>query len=208
MHIKFRKIDIMCMAVLGILIGFLVPLEQSTFADSNGGSPPPGDGGGSPPPGDGGGSPPPGDGGGSPPPGDGGGSHHSKHHSKHHHSGSSFSTVKGSKHGGLIQIPSNKTDYPDNDPTVINVHVSSAKKDIIGDYEIKGEVTNVGSDALRFVHITAHVYDAAGQLVGNGDTYTTPTDLDPQHTGTFDIFVTKDTLSGKPVSYRLSYDWS
>src|SRR5438552_3220240 len=113
-----------------------------------------------------------------------------------------------SKHGGLVQIPSNKTDYPDNDPSVIQVHVSSAKKDIIGDYELKGEVTNVGNDTLQFVHITSHVYDATGQLVGNGDGYTTPSDLDAQHTGTFDMFIAKDTLSGTPTRYRLSHDWS
>src|SRR5262249_15922116 len=124
-----------------------------------------------------------------------------------HHSGGSFSTTKSSKHGGLIQIPSNKTDYPDNDPSVIQVHVTGAKN-ILGDYEIAGEVTNVGNDTFRFVQITAHLYDATGQLVGSGFGYTTPTNLDTQHTGTYDIFVTKDSLNGKPASYRLSYDRS
>jgi hypothetical protein len=125
---------------------------------------------------------------------------------KHHHHGSGSSS--DSRHGGLIQIPSNKTDYPDNDPSVIQVHVTSAKKDIIGAWHITGEITNVGNDSLQFVHITAHLYDATGQLVGNGDGYTSPTNLDTQHTGTFDTLITKDTLSGTPTSYRLSYDWS
>lgn len=128
---------------------------------------------------------------------------------KHHHnSGGSSSTTISSKHGGLIQIPSNKTDYPNNDPSVIQVHALGAKKNILGDYEITGEVTNVGNDTLQFVQITAHLYDATGQLVGSGFGYTTPTNLDTQHTGTYDIFVTKDSLNGKPTSYRLSYDWS
>jgi hypothetical protein len=125
---------------------------------------------------------------------------------KHHHHGSGSSS--DSKHGGLIQIPSNKTDFPDNDPNVIQVHVTSAKKDIIGAWHITGEITNVGNDSLQFVHITAHLYDATGQLVGNGDGYTSPTNLDSQHTGTFDTLITKDTLSGTPTNYRLSYDWS
>jgi len=128
---------------------------------------------------------------------------------KHHHNGGSFSsTTTSSKHSGLIQIPSNKTDYPNNDPSVIQVHALGAKKNILGDYEITGEVTNVGNDTLQFVQITAHLYDATGQLVGSGFGYTTPTNLDAQHTGTYDIFVTKDSLNGKPTSYRLSYDWS
>jgi hypothetical protein len=184
MHIKFRKIDIMCMAVLGILIGLLVPLEQSIFADSNGS--PPGDGGG-------GGSPP----------GDGG-----SHHSKHHHIGSSFSTVKGSKHGGLIQVPSVATDFPGNDQSAIEVHVTSAKKDIIGDYHIVGEIKNLNKDTLQFVQVTGHLYDASGQPIGvTTCCYATPTDIEPGHTSTFDSFAQKDHISGKPTAFRLSYDW-
>jgi hypothetical protein len=53
-----------------------------------------------------------------------------------------------------------------------------------------------------------NVSDASGNLVGNQNGYTTPSDLEPHHTGTFDIFLTKDTLGGTPSSFRLSYDWS
>ena len=158
----------------------------------------PGDGGGSPP-GDGGGSPP-GDGGGDPP-GDGGS--HLKHHS-----GSSFSTVKGSKHGGLIQIPSVATDFPGNDQSAIEVHVTSAKKDIIGDYHIVGEIKNLNKDTLQFVQVTGHLYDANGQPIGvTTCCYATPSDIEPGHTSTFDSFVQKDHISGKPTTFRLSYDW-
>jgi hypothetical protein len=173
---------------LGILTPMLILLEVPLAAAVTGGT--------------GGGTGDTGGGTGTTPPTTGGGT---KHH--HHGSGSSSATVD-SKHGGLVQIPSNKTDYPDNDRSVIQVHVTSAKKDIIGAWHITGEITNVGNDSLQFVHITAHLYDATGQLVGNGDGYTSPTNLDAQHTGTFDTLITKDTLSGTPTSYRLSYDWS
>jgi hypothetical protein len=43
--------------------------------------------------------------------------------------------------GELVQIPSNATDFPNNDPKVIQVHVTSATKDVIGDYHIVGEIT-------------------------------------------------------------------
>jgi hypothetical protein len=206
MHRKFKKTDAMCMAMLGILIGLLVPLEQSIFADSNG-SPGDGGGGGGNPPGDGGGGGgnPPGDGGGGGgnPPGDGGGSHHSKHHN-----GSSFSTVKGSKHSRLIQIPSVATDFPDNDQRAIEVHVTSAKKDIIGSYHIVGEIKNLSNDTLQFVQVTGHLYDANGQPVGvTTCCYATPSDIEPGHTSTFDSFAQKDQISGKPTSFKLSYDW-
>jgi hypothetical protein len=39
-------------------------------------------------------------------------------------------------------------DFPGNDPGVIQVHITSAKKDIIGSYHVTGEITNEGNDAL------------------------------------------------------------
>ena len=46
----------------------------------------------------------------------------------------------GEKGKGLSQIPSVATDFRDNDQSAIEVHVTSAKKDIIGDYHIVGEI--------------------------------------------------------------------
>jgi hypothetical protein len=62
--------------------------------------------------------------------------------------------------GELLQIPSNATDFPNNDLKVIQVQVTSAKKDIIGDYHIVGEITNTGNDTLSFVQVTVHLYYA------------------------------------------------
>ena len=111
--------------------------------------------------------------------------------------------------GELLQIPSNATDFPNNDPKVIQVQVTSAKKDIIGDYHIVGEITNTGNDTLSFVQVTVHLYDASNRLIGDSTCcYTTPTNIDAGHTSTFDSFVTSDHINGTPVSYRLSFDWS
>jgi hypothetical protein len=121
---------------------------------------------------------------------------------------SSSSSSSNSRSVGLQQIPSNRTDFPSDNPNAIQVQVVSAKKNILGEYEIKGEITNVGNDTIEFVQITAHIYDASRNLVGNENSYTTPSDLDSHHTGTFDLFISKDTLSGTPNSFRLSYDWS
>jgi hypothetical protein len=123
---------------------------------------------------------------------------------KSHKSGSS-----GSSHRGLAQLPSNATDFPDNDPSVILVHVTTAKKDITGAYHVMGEITNKGNDTLNSVQVTVHFYDASGNLIADSTCcFTTPLNIDPGHTSTFDSFVTSDQISGKPASYRLSYDWS
>lgn len=87
--------------------------------------------------------------------------------------------------------------------------MTSAKKDIIGSYHVTGEITNVGNDTLSSVLVTVHFYDAGGNLVAASTCcYTTPSDIAPSHTATFDSFAMSNQISGKPVSYRLSYDWS
>ncbi len=119
------------------------------------------------------------------------------------------SSSDGSSYGGLVQLPSNATDYPGNDPSVIQVHVTTAKKDIIGAYHVMGEITNKGNDTLNSVEVTVHFYDVGGNLIADSTCcITTPPNIDPGHTATFDSFVTSDQITGKPVSYRLSYDWS
>jgi hypothetical protein len=37
--------------------------------------------------------------------------------------------------------------------------------------------------------------------------YATPTDIDTGHTVTFDSFVQSADIAGKPVAYRLAFDW-
>ena len=72
-----------------------------------------------------------------------------------HSSGNNPSSSFGSSsRGGLRQIQSVTTDYPGNDPSVIQVHVTSAKKDIIGSYHVTGEITNEGNETLNSVQVT------------------------------------------------------
>lgn len=123
--------------------------------------------------------------------------------------GGSSSDVSSKKTGSrLVQIPSEKTDFPDDDSSPVEVSVISAKKDIIGSYHVRGEIRNIGNDTLQFVKVTAHFYDANNQPVGaTSCCYADPTDIEPGHTSTFDSFAMKGDLSATPSSYRLSFDW-
>jgi len=124
-------------------------------------------------------------------------------HTTHYVGGSSSSKSKG-----LTQIPSNATDFPGDDTGVIQVHVTSANKDIIGAWHVKGEITNVGNDTLQFVRVTIHFYDSSGGLIGDSSCcYSTPDSIEPHHTVTFDSFANKDEITAIPSSYRLSFDW-
>jgi hypothetical protein len=122
--------------------------------------------------------------------------------------GGHHSSQSGSKGKNLVNIPSKQTDFPDNNVNVIQVYVTSAKKDIIGAYHVRGEITNNGSDPLQFVKVTAHLYDGSGQPVAvTTCCYADPHDIEPGHTSTFDSFAQEDVISGTPTSYRLSFDW-
>jgi hypothetical protein len=112
------------------------------------------------------------------------------------------------KSGGLKQIPSETTDFPNDDANAVKVDVTTAKKDILGAYHVKGEIKNLSPDPLTYVMVTAHFYDANNQTVGVSTCcYANPTDIEPNHTSTFDSFAQKDDMSGTPKSYRLSFDW-
>ena len=86
--------------------------------------------------------------------------------------------------------------------------VFNAKKDSIGTYHVRGEIKNVGEDELQYVQVTAHFYDTDGNPIGvTSCCYTQPDSIESGHTATFDSFADKDELSGKPSSFRLSFDW-
>lgn len=129
---------------------------------------------------------------------------HTQETHSHSNSGSNYVGTTSS----LTQIPSKVTDYPGNDPSVIQVHVTSAKKDVTGAWHVRDEITNTGKDTLQFVRVTVHFYDSSGELVGDSSCcYTTPNSIDPNHTATFDSFAMKDEITATPSSFKLSYDW-
>jgi hypothetical protein len=123
--------------------------------------------------------------------------------------GGHHSSQSGSKGKNLAQILSKPTDFPDNDVNAIQVYVTSANKDIIGAYHVRGEIKNLSNDTtLQFVKVTAHLYDGSGQPVAvTTCCYADPHDIEPGHTSTFDSFAQEDVISGTPTSYRLSFDW-
>jgi uncharacterized protein (TIGR02588 family) len=104
---------------------------------------------------------------------------------------------------GLIQ--SRTTDYPNNNPTVIQIQVVNIFRDSDGYYHVQGEITNMGNNTIADVLVTAHFYNSYSQLVGDANHYTAPPNLESQHTGTFDVLTNQ--INGLPAFVRLSYDW-
>jgi len=76
---------------------------------------------------------------------------------------------------GLIQ--SRTTDYPNNNPTVIQIQVVNIFRDSDGYYHVQGEITNMGNNTISDVLVTAHFYNSYYQLVGDANRYTAPPNL-------------------------------
>ena len=69
----------------------------------------------------------------------------------------------------------------------------------------KGKLSTSKSSTISDVLVTGHFYNSYYQLVGDTNSYTDPPDLEPQHTGTFDVLTNQ--INGLPTFVRLSYDW-
>ena len=109
----------------------------------------------------------------------------------------------------LKQIQSETTDFPGSDPSAVEVQVTVAKKDTLGDYHVKGSIKNLGEAPLQYVMVTGHFLDESNKTVGvTSCCYTTPSDIEAGRTATFDSFVMKDDISDIPTSFRLSFDWN
>jgi len=110
--------------------------------------------------------------------------------------------------GGIEQIPSEPTDFPSDNPDLIKVDVTSANKDSIGFYHVIGDIKNLGNDTLQNVQVIGHFYDDNNKTIGvTTCCYADPSDIEPGHTATFDSFVNEEDISGKPTSFRLSFEW-
>jgi hypothetical protein len=107
--------------------------------------------------------------------------------------------------GGLKQIPSESTDYPDNNPNLIEIQTFKSNKDIVNWYHIRGEIKNISHETLSSIGITAHLFDSNSQPIGTASAFLS--DLQPGHSQTYDALVEAKELSGKPNFYRLSFEW-
>ena len=66
----------------------------------------------------------------------------------------------------------------------MEIQVTVAKKDTIGDYHVKGSIRNLGETTLQFVRVTGHFLHDNNQTVGvTSCCYTKPTDIEAGHTG-------------------------
>jgi hypothetical protein len=101
------------------------------------------------------------------------------------------------------------TDMPTNSPLFIIS--TSMHKDVLNDIVITGEIKNRGTNTANFVELIATFYNINNQTVGNGDTFTKPSTLQPGQAAPFTMYLSpKDMPLGqiKSVKYHLSWKYA
>jgi hypothetical protein len=100
------------------------------------------------------------------------------------------------------------SDMPPNSP--IYITNTSMHKDVLNDIVITGEVKNRGTNTANFVELIATFYNINNQTVGNENTFTKPSTLQPGQAAPFTMYLSpKDMPLGqiKSVKYHLSWNY-
>jgi hypothetical protein len=98
------------------------------------------------------------------------------------------------------------TDMPPNSPLYITN--TSMHKDVLNDIVITGEIKNRGTSTADFVELIATFYNINNQTVGNENTFTNPTTLQPGQAAPFKMYLSPNDMpldQIKSVKYHLSW---
>ena len=98
------------------------------------------------------------------------------------------------------------TDMPANS----SVYITSTfvHKDTLGNIVITGEIKNNGTNTANFVELIATFYDTSNQTLGNKNTFTEPTTLQPKQAAPFSMYVSpNDTPLNKIDHVKYHLDW-
>jgi hypothetical protein len=94
---------------------------------------------------------------------------------------------------------------------VIYITTTSMHKDILNDIVITGEIKNRGTNTANFVELIATFYNINNQTVGNENTFTKPTILQPGQAAPFTMYLSPKDISLsqiKSVKYHLSWKYA
>jgi SLAP domain-containing protein len=98
------------------------------------------------------------------------------------------------------------TDMPANSSVYITS--TSMHKDTLGNIVITGEIKNNGTNTANFVELIATFYDTSNQTLGNKNTFTEPTTLQPKQAAPFSMYLSpNDTPLNKIDHVKYHLDW-
>jgi Prolyl oligopeptidase family len=98
------------------------------------------------------------------------------------------------------------TDMPANSSLYITT--TSMHKDTLGDIVITGEIKNNGTNTANFVELIATFYDTSNQTLGNKNTFTEPTTLQPKQAAPFTMYVSPTDMPLNRIDHvKYHLDW-
>ncbi|MGB8034610.1 MAG: FxLYD domain-containing protein, partial [Nitrososphaeraceae archaeon] len=98
------------------------------------------------------------------------------------------------------------TDMPANSSLYITS--TSMHKDTLGNIIITGEIKNNGTNTANFVELIATFYDTNNQTLGNKNTFTEPTTLQPKQAAPFTMYLSpNDAPLNKIDHVKYHLDW-
>jgi hypothetical protein len=98
------------------------------------------------------------------------------------------------------------TDMPPNSPLYITN--TSMHKYVLNDIVITGEIKNRGTNTANFVELIATFYNINNQTVGNENTFTKPSTLQPGQAAPFTMYLSpKDMLLDQIKSAKYHLNW-
>jgi hypothetical protein len=98
------------------------------------------------------------------------------------------------------------TDMPANSP--LYIAYTAMHKDVLNDIVITGEIKNRGTSTANFVELIATFYNVNNQTVGNENTFTKPSTLQPGQAAPFTMYLSPKDMplnQIKSVKYHLSW---
>jgi hypothetical protein len=101
------------------------------------------------------------------------------------------------------------TDMPPNSPLFITN--TSMHKDTLNDIIITGEIKNRGTNTANFVELISTFYNINNQTVGNENTFTKPSTLQPGQAAPFTMYLSPKDMplaQIKSAKYHLSWKYS
>jgi hypothetical protein len=98
------------------------------------------------------------------------------------------------------------TDMPANSP--LYIAYTAMHKDVLNDIVITGEIKNRGTSTANFVELIATFYNVNNQTVGNENTFTKPSTLQPGQAAPFTMYLSPKDMplnQIKSVKYHISW---
>jgi Protein of unknown function (DUF3426) len=101
-------------------------------------------------------------------------------------------------------VNANNNQVPNDNTPVLALLGSSTYTDSLGFFNIVGEVKNISYKTLKFVNVTAAIYDSSNRIIDRDSRYTSLEELRPQQKSNFHIVISDQLPIDQSTTYTLT----